>query len=189
MGRAGRFFDAGAAPGAAAVPPARAGAQGPAPTQGRGGAPRGARGGVEVGGATGFDLLFGTLEIMAEMERVVDHPKYWEAWHNYAAQTAGSPMAYAAYVTKNAELGRQAAENLIAAWQPREIPPGAFGVHFDVKPHLVPAPDVPSPVWELKGRPEGGPDGRRLGTLIESLEWAGEYLPKDPPPPAPAGKP
>jgi hypothetical protein len=98
-------------------------------------------------------------------------------------------MAYAAYVTKNAELGRKAAESLIAAAQHREIRPGAFGVHFDVKPHLVPAPDVPSPVWELNGRPEGGPDGRRLGSLIESLEWAGEYLPKEQPPPEPAGKP
>jgi hypothetical protein len=172
MGPAGRFFDAGAAPGAAA-------AKGPDTKQGRGGATKGGRGGADVGGATGFDLLFGPVEIMAEMERVVDHPQYWEAWHYYAANTPGSPMAYAAYITKNAELGRKAAQTLIAAAQPREIPPGAFGVHFDVKPHLVPAPDVPSPVWELKGRPEGGPDGRRLGTLIESLDWAGEYLPKD----------
>ena len=186
MGRAERFFDAGAAPGAA-VPPARTGAPGPAPAPGRGRG--GARGGAEVGGATGFDLLFGTVEIMAEMELIVDHPKYWEAWHYYAAHTDGNPMAYAAYVTKNAELGQQAAQTLIAAARHREIRPGEFGVNFDVKPHLVSGPDVPSPVWELKGRPEGGPDGRRLGTLIESLDWAGEYLPKELPPPASPDKP
>ena len=126
---------------------------------------------------------------MAEMELVVDHPKYWEAWHYYAAHTAGNPMAYAAYVTKDADLGRQAAETLIAAAQHREIRPGEYGVNFDVKPHLVPPPDVPSPVWELKGRPEGGPDGRRLGALIESLDWVGEYLPKDQPPPASSSQP
>jgi hypothetical protein len=179
MGQAGRFEMPPAAPGAATEPKAGPAAKGPDTKKGRGGATKGGRGGADVGGATGFDLLFGTIEIMAEMERVVDHPKYWDAWHYYAANTPGSPMAYAAYITKNADLGRQAAQTLIAAAQPREIPPGAFGVHFDLKPHLVPAPDVPSPVWELKGRPEGGPDGRRLGTLIESLDWAGEYLPKD----------
>jgi hypothetical protein len=158
----------GAAP---ATPPAEEGAPAPA-TGGRGG-----RGGA--GGPTGFDLLFGTVEIMAEMELVVDHPKYWEAWHSYASRTAGNPMAYAAYVTKNAELGKQAAQVLIGDAQHREIRPGAFGVNFDVKPHLVPAPDVPRAVWELQGRPEGGPDGRRLGTLIESIDWVGEYLPKE----------
>jgi hypothetical protein len=179
MGQAGRFEMPPAAPGAAAEPKAGPDAKGPDTKKGRGGATKGGRGGADVGGATGFDLLFGTIEIMAEMERIVDHPQYWEAWHYYAANTPGSPMAYAAYITKNAELGRQAAQTLIASAQPREIPPGAFGVHFDLKPHLVPAPDVPSPVWELKGRPEGGPDGRKLGTLIESLDWAGEYLPKD----------
>jgi hypothetical protein len=179
MGQAGRFEMPPAAPGAATEPKAGPAAKGPDTKKGRGGATKGGRGGADVGGATGFDLLFGTIEIMAEMERVVDHPQYWTAWHYYAANTSGSPMAYAAYITKNTDLGRQAAQTLIAAAQPREIPPGGFGVHFDVKPHLVPAPDVPSPVWELKGRPEGGPDGRRLGTLIESLDWAGEYLPKD----------
>jgi len=189
MGRAERFLDAGAAPGAATPPPARTGTQGPAPAQGprRGGA-GGARGEADVGGATGFDLLFGTVEIMSEMELVVDHPKYWEAWHYYAAHTPGNPMAYAAYVTKNADLGRQAAQTLIEDAKHHEIRPGQFGVTFDVKPHLVPAPDVPSPLWEFPGRPEGGPDGRHFGTLVESLDWAGEYLPNDPPPAAPAEK-
>jgi hypothetical protein len=139
---------------------------------------RGAGGGA-AGGPTGFDLLFGTVEVMAEMELVVDHPKYWEAWHNYAVRTAGQPMAYGAYVTKNAELGRQVAQTLIADARHREIPPGAYGVNFDVKPHLVSGPDVPRPVWELQGRPEAGPDAHRLLVQIESLDWAGEYLPKD----------
>jgi hypothetical protein len=136
-------------------------------------------GGGGGGGPTGFDLLFGTVEVMAEMELVVDHPKYWEAWHNYAVRTAGQPMAYAAFVTKNAALGRQVAQTLIVAAQHREIRPGAYGVNFDVKPHRVTGPDVPSPVWELEGRPEAGPDAHRLLVLIESLDWAGEYLPKD----------
>ena len=137
------------------------------------------RGGGAGGGPTGFDLLFGTVEVMAEMELVVDHPKYWEAWHNYAVRTPGQPMAYAAYVIKNADLGRRVAATLVADARPRDPRPGAFGVNFGVKPHLVSGPDVPSPVRELPGRPKGGPDGHRLLVLIESLDWAGEYLPKD----------
>jgi hypothetical protein len=142
---------------------------------GRGG---GAGRGGAAGGPTGFDLLFGTVEVMAEMELVVDHPKYWEAWHNYAVRTAGQPMAYGAYITKNPELGRQVAQSLAADAQHREIQPGAYGVNFDVKPHLVSGPDVPSPVWELQGRPEAGPDAHRLLVILESLDWASEYLPK-----------
>ena len=142
---------------------------------GRGGG--GGRGGA-AGGPTGFDLLFGTVEVMAEMELVVDHPKYWEAWHNYAVRTPGQPMAYGAYITKNPDLGRQVAQSLTADAQHREIRPGAYGVNFDVKPHLVSGPDVPSPVWELQGRPEAGPDAHRLLVILESLDWAGEYLPK-----------
>jgi len=170
-----------AEPGDAAAPPARDGAPDAAAPRGRGrgGAAAGARGGGGAGGPTGFDLLFGTVEVMAEMELVVDHPQYWEAWHNYAVRTAGQPMAYGAYVTKNAELGRQVAQTLIADARHREIPAGAYGVNFDVKPHLVSGPDVPSPVWELQGRPEAGPDAHRLLVMIESLDWAGEYLPKE----------
>jgi hypothetical protein len=29
---------------------------------------------------------------------------------------------------------------------------------------------------EPPGRPEAGPDGNRLGSLIQMLEWAGQYL-------------
>jgi hypothetical protein len=135
--------------------------------------------GEEFGGPSGFDLAFGTPEIMAEMELVVDHPAYWAAWHNYGAHTPGQPMAYAAYVMKDANLGQQVAQTLVAASRHRVIQPGQFGVNFDVKAHLVSAPDVPSPVWELTGMPEGGPDGHRMRTIIESLDWAGQYLPKD----------
>jgi len=42
----------------------------------------------------------------------------------------------------------------------------------------VAGPDVPSPVWELQGRPEAGPDAHRLLVILESLDWASEYLPK-----------
>ncbi len=132
-----------------------------------------------VGGPTGFDLLFGTTEIMSEMELVVDHPAFWTAWHYYAAHTPGNPMAYAAYVTKDAALGKQAAQALAAQARHRDILPGHFGAEFDVAPHLNSSADVPSPIWELPGRPEGGPDGRRFGTMIESLDWVGGYLPKD----------
>ena len=181
MGRSERFATQEASTGEA-TPPSAPGGSRPPPAPGRN------RGG-EVGGPTGFDLLFGTIEIMAEMERVVDYPKYWEAWHYHAAHTPGNPMAYAAYATKDAELGRQAAQTLVEAAQPHEIRPGAFGVRFDLKPRLISPPDVSKPVWEFPGRPEGGPDGRRLGTLIESLDWAGDYLLPDPPASAPAVKP
>jgi hypothetical protein len=88
-------------------------------------------------------------------------------------------MAYAAFVTKDAALGQQAAQSLAAEARHRDILPGRFGAEFDVAPHLNSSADVPSPVWELPGRPEGGPDGRRFGTMIESLDWVGGYLPKD----------
>jgi uncharacterized protein YciI len=153
----------------------------PAPKAGPNGAgKKGGRGrGEDVGGASGFDLLFGTTEIMSEMELVVDHPAYWTAWHYYGAHTPGNPMAYAAYVMKDADLARQAAQTLVVLSHPREIRSGQFGVKWDDKPHLNSTPDVPRPVWELTGRPEGGPDGRRFGTMIESLDWVGDYLPKD----------
>jgi hypothetical protein len=48
------------------------------------------------GGPTNFDLLFGTVEIMSELELSIDYPKYWEAWHAYAAAADGRPLAYAA---------------------------------------------------------------------------------------------
>jgi hypothetical protein len=132
-----------------------------------------------VGGPSPFDLLFGTTEIMAEMELVIDHPAYWAAWHNYCAHTPGNPMAYAAYITKDSAIGRQAAQTLLREAKRQRAIPGISGTSFDVQPHLNSSPDLPSPVDELPGRPEGGPDGRHFGTMIESLEWVGQYLPSD----------
>jgi hypothetical protein len=43
--------------------------------------------------------------------------------------------------------------------------------------HQVNPPDVPSPLREASGQPSAGPDGNRLGALIQMLEWAGQYLP------------
>ena len=122
------------------------------------------------GGPTGFDLLFGTTEIMAELELSVDYPQYWEAWHAYAATGDGRLLAYAAWVTKNPELGRR-------AWQGRANGGRAGTQVFATEFHTVEPPDVPVPLREPPGRPEAGPDGNRLGNLIQMLEWAGQYLP------------
>ncbi len=128
--------------------------------------------GPEVGGPTGFDLLFGTIEIMAELELVVDHPAYWEAWHNYAAHTAGSPMAYAAYVTKNAALGRQAAQSLIAEAQPRVIRPGQFGVDFNAKAASGPRPGrARARSGSSRAGPRAGPTA--AGSAPCSNPWTG----------------
>jgi hypothetical protein len=168
VGRPAMFGDAEGEP--APAGPAGAGQRPP---------PRARPRGNEIGGPTGFDLLFGTTEIMAEMELVVDDPPYWKAWHYYAARTPGNPMAYAAYVTRDPVLAKKAAEALVAEARHRDLQPGQFGAEFDVAPHLNDSPDVPSPIRELPGRPEGGPDGRRFGTMIESLDWVGQYLPND----------
>ena len=34
-----------------------------------------------------------------------------------------------------------------------------------------------APPTEAAGQPSAGPDGNRLGSLIQMLEWAGQYLP------------
>jgi hypothetical protein len=144
------------------------------------GAPRGGgRGGAPSGGPTSFDLLFGTVEIMAEMEMVVDHPKYWEAFHNYAVNSGSEqPQAYGAYITKNADLGRRVAQGLVGRGGGRGGGSGGF-VNFGVQPHVVSGPDVPNTLRELQGRPEAGGDAHRLLILLETLDWVGEYLPKD----------
>jgi hypothetical protein len=174
MGRQQRFVGAEGEGEAPAVAPNAA----PKAAAGKGGPPGGAVGRNEFGGPSGFDLLFGTVEVMAEMELVVDHPAYWQAWHTYSAHTEGQPMAYAAYVMKDAALGQQAAQSLIGRGGRRGG--GAGGPsNFSVKPHLVSGPDVPSSLMEAQGRPQAAGDGHRLRTIIESLEWVGEYLPKD----------
>jgi hypothetical protein len=122
------------------------------------------------GGPTNFDLLFGTVEIMSELELSIDYPKYWEAWHAYAAAGDGRPLAYAAWVLKNPELGKR-------VWQTRQLG-GRGGVQaFATQFNQVNPPDVPFPLREAPGQPSAGPDGNRLGALIQMLEWAGQYLP------------
>jgi hypothetical protein len=157
------------------------GAMSPAPSAQSKGAPQGRRGpawGPETGGPTGFDLLFGTVEVMAEMEGVVDHPKFWAAWHQYAKLTPGQPMAYAAHVLKDANLGKRAAEELIGGVNAKGVKTGGF-VDYGVKPHWVSGPDVPRPVNEPQGRPEAAGDAHRLLVLLESLDWVGDYLPQE----------
>jgi hypothetical protein len=121
------------------------------------------------GGPTNFDLLFGTTEIMAELELTVDYPQYWEAWHAYAATGEGRLLAYAAWATKNAELGKR-------AWQGRENGGRGGTQVFATQLHTVEPPDVASPLREAPGRPETAGDGNRFNNLIEMLEWAGQYL-------------
>jgi len=123
------------------------------------------------GGPTNFDLLFGTVEIMSELELSIDYPKYWEAWHAYAASGDGRPLAYAAWVTKNPELSSATRLANPPARRPWRSP--AFMTEF----HQVNPPDVPFPLREASGQPSAGPDGNRLGALIQMLEWAGQYLP------------
>src|SRR5208283_1569716 len=58
---------------------ARGGPESATPPGEEGGpAPGGRGGGVQTGGPAGFDLLFGTMEAMSEMELYVDNPQYWE---------------------------------------------------------------------------------------------------------------
>ena len=126
------------------------------------------------GGPTNFDLLFGTVEIMAEMELTVEHPKYWEAFHAYAAAQAGQPQAYAAYVMKDAQLGARVWQGL--SGQGRG---GGMGAQFSAKAAPLTGPDVPHALQEVRGRPEAAGDAHRLLLMIEEMEWAREYAPQE----------
>ena len=53
---------------------------------------------------------------------------------------------------------------------------GGGGPAFMTEFHQVNPPDVPFPLREASGQPSAGPDGNRLGALIQMLEWAGQYL-------------
>ena len=53
----------------------------------------------------------------------------------------------------------------------------AGGLLFATQFNQVNPPDVPFPLREAPGQPSAGPDGNRLGALIQMLEWAGQYLP------------
>jgi hypothetical protein len=148
---------------------------GPAPVAAPGApaAAAGGRGGAaDTGGPAGFDLLFGTMEVMAEMELTVDYPKYWETFHNSVVNQTGQPLAYAAYALKSAELGAR-------VWQEPAGPGGRGGGRGDAKPKPVTGPDVPSALQEMPGRPQAAGDGHRLRVLIEELEWAGQWAPKE----------
>jgi len=151
---------------AAALPPGKAGA--PAPGAG------GRGGGADTGGPSGFDLLFGTMEVMSEMELSVDHPKYWEVFHQSVTNQTGQPLAYAAYMLKNPELGAR-------VWQELTNRGGRGGRpdSYAAKPALLTGPDIPNPLQEVPGRPQAAGDGHRLRVLIEELEWVGQWAPKD----------
>jgi hypothetical protein len=73
-------------------------------------------------------------------------------------------------VTKNPELGKR-------VWQTRLQGGRGGGPAFMTEFHQVNPPDVPFPLREASGQPSAGPDGNRLGALIQMLEWAGQYLP------------
>jgi hypothetical protein len=113
------------------------------------------------------------VEIMAEMELTVDHPKYWEAFHAYAAGQTGQPLAYAAYATKNAQLGARVWQSLSAQGR------GGMGANFSAQATPLTGPDVPFVLQELRGRPEAAGDAHRLLILLESMEFAREYAPKE----------
>ena len=137
--------------------------------------PPGGRGGVvDTGGPSGFDLLFGTMEAMSEMELVVDHPRYWEVFHHSVANQADQPLAYAAYKLNDPVLGARVWQE-----QPGRGGRGGRGDPYDAKPSLLTGPDVPHPLQEAAGRPQAAGDGHRLRVLIEELEWAGQWAPKD----------
>jgi len=136
---------------------------------------REAKGGVaDTGGPSGFDLLFGTMEAMSEMELVVDYPKYWDVFHHSVTNQTDQPLAYAAYKLNDPVLGAR-------VWQEPagRGGRGGRGDPYDTKPALLDGPDVPHSLQEAAGRPQAAGDGHRLRVLIEELEWAGQWAPKD----------
>jgi hypothetical protein len=141
------------------------------PTTGKFMTQPGGRGGAS--GPTGFDLLFGTVEIMAEMELTVDDPKYWDAFHAYAATQTGQPLAYASYVLKDPQLGARVWQELAGGGRG-----GGMGANFSVPAHPLTGPEIPNALQEVPGRPEAAGDAHRLLILIESMEWANDYAPK-----------
>jgi hypothetical protein len=130
---------------------------------GRGGGSRG------LSGPTGFDLLFGATESMAELELNIDYPEFWKAFHTYAATGTGRLLAYGAWATHDDELGRK-------VWQSFARPGFEGRSGFPTEFRKVEPPDVPAALSEAPIRTEAAGDAQRLINLIEALEWAGKYL-------------
>ena len=127
-------------------------------------------GGGRMGnGPSNFDLLFGATESMAELELSIDYPEFWKAFHTYAAKGTGRLLAYAAWVTKNDELGRR-------VWQGSTEPGFEGRGGFPTQFRTVEPPDVPVAISESPRRTEAAGDAQRLLNLIEALDWAGKYL-------------
>ena len=126
----------------------------------------GGRGG---NGPSGFDLLFGATESMAELELNIDYPEFWKAFHGYAVTGTGRLLAYGAAATNSDELGRKVWESFAR--------PGFEGRSgFPTQFRTVAPPDVPSALSEAPIRTETAGDSQRMINLIEALEWAGKYL-------------
>ena len=81
------------------------------------------------GGPTNFDLLFGTVEIMSELELSIDYPKYWEAWHAYAAAGDGPPSGVRRLGAEESGARQTRLANP-PAWRPRR----SAGVRDRVQP-------------------------------------------------------
>lgn len=131
-----------------------------------------------------FDMIFGGAENMYEMEPMYDVPEFWRAWANTSAdvgrQVTGNEMtgprmlAYAAYKTKDPELGRLAWEKLIGKSLPpvsRSIPAQGSGI---VKPVTDPWFLGREVGWQL----HGVASVQWALNAIETLEFAKEYLPE-----------
>ena len=120
-------------------------------------------------GPSGFDLLFGATESMAELELNIDYPEFWKAFHIYATTGTGRLLAYGAWATHNDELGRR-------VWQSFARPGFEGRSGFPTQFRTVEPPDVPAAISEAPIRTEAAGDAQRLINLIEALEWAGKYL-------------
>lgn len=127
----------------------------------------------EGGGTGNMVALFGGPEICFQLMQMIDYPEFWKAWTEMAARGSGRLLAYAAYVRKDAAMGRN-------VWQ--QSPTGDSSVRqaFSTKLHTVEGPDVPATLQEAPGRPEAAGDGQRMLNIIECLELAGQYLPAAP---------
>jgi len=145
----------------------------------------------EFYGASGFVQggLFAGPEIAFELRTLIDVPEFWKTWLESCEQPRGGArtLAYAAYIKKDAALGRAAWEGLLStgggrssgasATAPRGAPPAAMRQRFPEKPVLIQGPDVLNPVQEIPMVDTGG-DSQWGLNVIEALELAGEYLPE-----------